>query len=357
MAKIPDKNNMTTEEILAHCRAEDSSGAAGETADAGNETPQPAATEPAKPAPTGKPKSTKDILAAARAGASKAPAAAAKNPGQPPGQPPTPKAKPTSTKDILAAARAAKSGATGKATAKPPVAAAAKKAAPADSPSGEKPSVQQMLAAFRTERQPATEQALTAGTPLKLPIPPRKAKVKPAPAAVDEERRSFLVSIMVLPSALNSAWTMLAASTVAWTLAFVRFALPNVLVEPPSRFKIGSASDYDFGTVSTKWKALRGIWVVHTDRYQGKNVIVALSTVCTHLGCTPNWLEGEQKFKCPCHGSGFYVDGINFEGPAPRPLERHGISVAADGMLEVDKSLKFQEEMGQWEDPKSFVAS
>ena len=39
--------------------------------------------------------------------------------------------------------------------------------------------------------------------------------------------------------------------------------------------------------------------------------------VCTHLGCTPNWLEAEQKFKCPCHGSGFYKDGINFEGPAP----------------------------------------
>ena len=36
----------------------------------------------------------------------------------------------------------------------------------------------------------------------------------------------------------------------------------------------------------------------------------------------PNWLDGEQKFKCPCHGSGFYMTGVNFEGPAPRPLER-----------------------------------
>ena len=51
------------------------------------------------------------------------------------------------------------------------------------------------------------------------------------------------------------------------------------------------------------------------------------ASVCTHLGCTPNWLEGEQKFKCPCHGSGFYKDGINFEGPAPRPLERYAIRI------------------------------
>ena len=44
----------------------------------------------------------------------------------------------------------------------------------------------------------------------------------------------------------------------------------------------------------------------------------------------------EQKFKCPCHGSGFYITGINFEGPAPRPLERWAISIGDDGQLVVD---------------------
>ena len=90
--------------------------------------------------------------------------------------------------------------------------------------------------------------------------------------------------------------------------------------------------------------------------YNGQQQIFALRTVCTHLGCTPNWLEAEQKFKCPCHGSGFYKDGINFEGPAPRPLERYAIRSADDGQLEVDKSSTFQEEMGQWNDPASFRA-
>ena len=96
------------------------------------------------------------------------------------------------------------------------------------------------------------------------------------------------------------------------------------------------------------------MWIVNTE-YNGQQQIFALKSVCTHLGCTPNWLEAEQKFKCPCHGSGFYKDGINFEGPAPRPLERYAISLASDGQIEVDKSRTFQEEMGQWNDPASFI--
>jgi cytochrome b6-f complex iron-sulfur subunit len=150
------------------------------------------------------------------------------------------------------------------------------------------------------------------------------------------------------------AWTALTASAGFAGLGLARFMLPNVLTEPPSKFKIGPPTDYDLGTVATKWVAQFGIWIVHTDQYRGQNLIYALASVCTHLGCTPSWLEGERKFKCPCHGSGFYITGVNFEGPAPRPLERVGIRLAEDGMLEVDKSVKFQEEMGQWNDAASF---
>jgi cytochrome b6-f complex iron-sulfur subunit len=94
---------------------------------------------------------------------------------------------------------------------------------------------------------------------------------------------------------------------------------------------------------------------VVNSEYEGQQQIYALQTICTHLGCTPSWLEAEQKFKCPCHGSGFYKDGINFEGPAPRPLERYAIRIADDGQLEIDKSRQYQEELGQWADPESFV--
>jgi cytochrome b6-f complex iron-sulfur subunit len=176
-------------------------------------------------------------------------------------------------------------------------------------------------------------------------------------AALTGSALLFLMGMLVwsvLLTPFMAAWAAMAEVGSLWTLHTARFMMPNVLVEPPSKFKVGPLSDYPLNTVSNKWKDQFGIWVVHTDQYEGQNMIFALASVCTHLGCTPNWLDGEQKFKCPCHGSGFYMTGVNFEGPAPRPLERMGIRIA-EGMLEVDKSVKFQEEMGQWTDPASFV--
>ncbi len=191
-----------------------------------------------------------------------------------------------------------------------------------------------------------------------MPVKPAYAQPKPAKAGV-EERRGFMVAAGVifsamLGNAMGVAFTAMSVTFGLWSLALARFMFPNVLREPPSKFKVGFISDFPFGKVEEKYKAQYGVWVVNYD-YNGQREVYALSTVCTHLGCTPNWLESEQKFKCPCHGSGFYKDGINFEGPAPRPLERYAIKIADDGQLEVDKSRKFQEEMGQWDDPNSFV--
>jgi cytochrome b6-f complex iron-sulfur subunit len=137
-------------------------------------------------------------------------------------------------------------------------------------------------------------------------------------------------------------------------LVSVKFMFPNVLREPPSKFKVGLPDAYPAGQVQTKFKAEFKVWIANAE-YNGQQEIYALKSVCTHLGCTPNWLEAEQKFKCPCHGSGFYMDGINFEGPAPRPLERYAIRIASDGQIEIDSSRTFQEEMGQWSDPSCFI--
>ncbi|MAT69458.1 MAG: Rieske (2Fe-2S) protein [Planctomycetaceae bacterium] len=182
-----------------------------------------------------------------------------------------------------------------------------------------------------------------------MPAKPDYAKPKPKAAAktaasAERDRRGFL----------SVGFWALGGVTAFWSLLAVRYLFPNVLREPPSRFKVGFPDEFPAGSVTTKFKALYAVWIVNTE-YNGKAEIVALKTVCTHLGCTPNWLEAEQKYKCPCHGSGFYKDGINFEGPAPRPLERYAIRVADDGQIEVDKSRTFQEEMGQWTDPACFI--
>lgn len=344
------EQKLSTAEILAKLRASKSSAsAAGPAAPAAEsvasaESSAAADAEVAAPKAVAAPKpgATSDVLAAIRA------QAAAKSGSPSAAKPAAP--KPGATSDILAAIRAGKGGgstAAGEATAAPKAAPAKPAvAAPSGAP---KPSVEEMLKAVRGD----VATSGLAGTPAKPSLPP--LPVKPVAAKekkVVVERRSF---IAVCFSPLVVAFGSMAATGLLWVLDLARFMFPNVLVEPPTKFKIGSPSDYPLGTVSTKWLAARGIWIVHTDQYQGKNLIYALASVCTHLGCTPNWLEGEQKYKCPCHGSGFYVTGINFEGPAPRPLERVGIRVAPDGMLEVDKSVKFQEEMGQWQDPNSFV--
>jgi cytochrome b6-f complex iron-sulfur subunit len=123
----------------------------------------------------------------------------------------------------------------------------------------------------------------------------------------------------------------------------IRTMFPRVLYEPASAFKAGYPADYLVGEVSERFKESQRVWII---RDQGG--FYALSATCTHLGCTPRWLETENKFKCPCHGSGFQRNGINFEGPAPRPLERLRITRSDDGQIAVDRNVTFRYEDGGW---------
>ena len=47
--------------------------------------------------------------------------------------------------------------------------------------------------------------------------------------------------------------------------------------------------------------------------------------------------------------------GDQLRGSRPRPLERFKVSLADDGQIIVDKSQMFQQELGQWDDPDSFI--
>jgi cytochrome b6-f complex iron-sulfur subunit len=184
------------------------------------------------------------------------------------------------------------------------------------------------------------------------PTTPPQAAPKPAaaakPAAKDKPtRRLFLIGWMF--DAVTLGWVTFTGTMLAMTLGTLRFLIPNVLAEPPSKFKAGFPDSFEEDKVTDRFKD-QNAWIVKHD-----GVIYALSTTCTHLGCTPNWLEREQKFKCPCHGSGFYISGINFEGPAPRPLERWAVRIGDDGQVVVDKSRKFQQERGEWANPESFI--
>jgi cytochrome b6-f complex iron-sulfur subunit len=196
-------------------------------------------------------------------------------------------------------------------------------------------------------RSNAVAPAATAGPPAAPgPAAARPAAVAPAAPAAQPavSRRSFMKwSVPV-------GWVAFSAACTSSLVATARFLFPNVLFEPPQSFKAGFPSEYNVGEVDTRWKDAFGVWIVREP-----DNFYALIAVCTHLGCSPNWLSTENKFKCPCHGSGFYKTGVNFEGPAPRPLERARIVLADDGQILVDKSVKFQQEKGEWENPESFL--
>jgi cytochrome b6-f complex iron-sulfur subunit len=165
-------------------------------------------------------------------------------------------------------------------------------------------------------------------------------------------RRSFMMSWA------GAAWGAFGLASGVGSFAMLRFMLPNVLFEPPQVFKAGKLEDYEFDKPDERFKVDKKCWIIklHKD-WNGKPQLAALDTTCTHLGCTPNVLFSENKIKCPCHGSGFRFNGINFEGPTPRPLERYKVSIdPIDGQIVVDKTKKFQYEKQQWEDKDSFIS-
>ncbi len=173
------------------------------------------------------------------------------------------------------------------------------------------------------------------------PARPPAGEGSDAAATVWMPRRDWLARV---------TWWGFLGSLVAMSGASLRMMFPRVTFDPPATFRAGRPEEYAVGTVSERWKKRHRVWVVRT-----AEGFFALSAKCTHLGCTPNWIETEGKFKCPCHGSGFDPSGVNFEGPAPRPLERFRIALAEDGQLLVDRSRSFRQEAGEWDRPEAFL--
>ncbi len=126
----------------------------------------------------------------------------------------------------------------------------------------------------------------------------------------------------------------------------LRALVPNILYEPPQRFKVGSPQQFPPGVT---FLDEHRVFVVREG-----DQLHAISATCTHLGCTvkaitlnqPRRVEIKGKpveitaeFHCPCHGSKYFGDGTNYAGPAPKPLPWLAMGIAADdGQLEIDAS-------------------
>ena len=199
-----------------------------------------------------------------------------------------------------------------------------------------------------------TGETVPAGEPSREPVatkPPLPAAAKAAPrpvGAVVESTPEPPVNKM----RRRIVWASIVGFLTTCFLMFLRFFLPRSILEPSSKFSVGFPSDYALG-VDTKWQQQYRIWVDKTsDR------VFVIYARCTHLGCTPDWKASENKFKCPCHGSGYDSEAINFEGPAPRPMDRAHVELDAEGQIVVDigKLYKWPKgEKNEFNDPGAYI--
>ena len=160
-------------------------------------------------------------------------------------------------------------------------------------------------------------------------------------------RRQFLLLIGAL-GALGA--------TFFGAFELLKFMFPTATGEEPPEFKTTFGYN-DLPAIGVNSVTAKRVTVV-----RDKGGVYAVYLVCTHLGCTPNYStdvasdigssyedkaksrgdrQGEaiaDGWKCPCHGSRYYIDSTNFYGPAPRPMDWVKITNTPDGKFLVDRS-------------------
>lgn len=71
------------------------------------------------------------------------------------------------------------------------------------------------------------------------------------------------------------------------------------------------------------------VWLVK----EASGEIKAFSSICPHLGCIYGFNAGKKIFVCPCHVSGFSLEGKVLKGPSPRALDTLEMKVEGDEIL------------------------
>jgi len=99
--------------------------------------------------------------------------------------------------------------------------------------------------------------------------------------------------------------------------------------------RLGSTAKVELGTPTlfkTRIERKTG-WIVNEEELSvyvltdnGRDFI-AMSNICTHLGCRIRWVADTEQFFCPCHNGVFDKNGEIVAGPVPRPLDRYEVKV------------------------------
>lgn len=96
---------------------------------------------------------------------------------------------------------------------------------------------------------------------------------------------------------------------------------------PTTKVELGTPTLFSFTRqTQTGWimnTEELSVYVLSTD---GRTYI-AMSNICTHLGCHIRWISEQNHFFCPCHNGVFDSSGNVVSGPPPRPLTRYDVKV------------------------------
>ena len=99
--------------------------------------------------------------------------------------------------------------------------------------------------------------------------------------------------------------------------------------------RLGPISKVELGTPTLfKAKLQRQTgWIVNEEEIsvyvltENGRDFVAMSNICTHLGCHVRWIVDQEQFFCPCHNAVFDQAGEVVTGPPPRALDRYEVKI------------------------------
>lgn len=141
-------------------------------------------------------------------------------------------------------------------------------------------------------------------------------------------RRDFLNSLLIFVGTTALA---------ELSLVGLRFLTPRgVEGEFGGQFNLGSFDQYPLGSVTPVEAGLFYLVRLMDGGF------LAVYRRCTHLGCAVPFEPAEQRFVCPCHGSGFTIEGDVLNEPAPRPLDLFPLSINETGEIIVETNQSIE---------------
>jgi cytochrome b6-f complex iron-sulfur subunit len=137
---------------------------------------------------------------------------------------------------------------------------------------------------------------------------------------------------------LSKIWSILglvALSELAFfTINMLRPGKKNLKDNPVVNVKVaGSVEDFPVNSVTID--RINKYYLIRAE----DGGFLALSMICSHLGCSVLWDKTKNQFICPCHSSAFDRLGNVINSPAPRALDYFRVIIEG-GKVRIDMSQK-----------------